>query len=77
MNEVDKWTVKEGLNISPNKTAIVPFTNKTKIEVLGHLILHGKVHQMLEEVKYLGLILESKLTWNQHLQKTIRKAQTT
>jgi hypothetical protein len=27
--------VKEGLNISPHKTAIVPFTNRRRIEGLG------------------------------------------
>jgi hypothetical protein len=31
---------------------------------------------MLDEVKDLGVILYSKLSWNQHLQKIIRKTQT-
>jgi len=52
LNVVAKWAVKEGLHISPQKTAIVPLTN-------------------------LGATLDSKLNWNQHLQKIIRKVQTT
>jgi hypothetical protein len=52
LNVVVKWTVKEGLNISPHKTAIDPFTNRRSIEGLGPLILHGKELKMLDEVKY-------------------------
>jgi hypothetical protein len=71
------WAIKEGLNISPHKRAIVPFTSRRKIEGLGPPILHGKELQMWDEVKYLGVTLDSKLNWNQHLQKIISKAQTT
>jgi hypothetical protein len=77
LNVVVKWAVNEGLNISPHKTTIVPFTNRRKIEGLGPLKLHGKEIRMLDEVKYLGGTLDSRLNWNQHSQKIIRKEQTT
>ena len=77
LNVVVKWAVSEGLNISPHKTAIVPFTNRRKIEDLGPLTLHGKELKMLGQVKYLGVILDSKINWNQHLQQIIRKGETT
>jgi hypothetical protein len=56
---------------------MVPFTNRRKIEGLGPLKLHGKDLKMLDEVKYLEVILDSRLNWNQHLQKIIRKTQIT
>jgi len=77
LNVVAKWAVKEDLNISPHKTAIVPFSKRRKLEGLGPLILHAKELKMLDEVKYLGVILDSKLNWNQPLQKIIKKMQTT
>jgi hypothetical protein len=77
LNVVVKWPVKEGLNIRPHKTAIVSFTKRRKIEDLGPLTLHGKELKMLGEIKYLGVILDTKFNWNQHLQKIIRKVQTT
>jgi hypothetical protein len=72
-----KWPVKESLKIGPHKTAIVPFTKRRNVEGLGPLMLQGKELKMLGEVKYLGVVLDSKLSWNQHLQKIIRKAETT
>jgi hypothetical protein len=77
LNVVIKWDIKKGLNMSTHKTAVVPFTNRRKIEGPGPLTLHGKEHQVLGEIKYLGVTLDSKLNWNQHLQKIIRKTQTT
>ena len=59
LNVVIKWTAKEGLNISPQKTVIVPLTKRKQMEDLGPLNLHGKELEMLEKVKYLGVILDS------------------
>ena len=39
LNVVVKRAVKEGLNISPHKTAIVPFTNRRNTFGLGPLTL--------------------------------------
>jgi hypothetical protein len=47
------------------------------VEDLRPLTLQGKELKMLGEVKYLGVILDSKLNWNHHLQKIIRKVVTT
>jgi hypothetical protein len=77
LDVVVKWAVKEGINISPHKTTTAPLTNRRKVEDLGPLTLNGKELKMLGEVKYLGVILDSKLNWNQHLRKIIRKAETT
>jgi hypothetical protein len=41
LNVVVKWAVREGLNISPHNTAIVPFTSRRSIEDLG--LLHFMV----------------------------------
>jgi hypothetical protein len=68
---------KEGLSISPQKTVVVPFTNKRKIEGLGPLTLIERQLQLRDGVKYLGAFLDSKLNWNQKLQRVIKKTQTT
>jgi hypothetical protein len=44
---------------------------------IGSLTFCGKELQMLDEVKYFGVTLYSKLNWNQHLQTISRKLQTT
>jgi hypothetical protein len=77
LDVVVNWVVKEGLNISPHKTTIVSFTNRRKVRDSRPLTHLGKELKMLGEVKYLGVTLDSKLNWNQHLQKIIRKAVTT
>jgi hypothetical protein len=77
LNVVVKWAANGSLNISPPKTAIFPFSSRRKAEGQGPLQLHGKEVKMLDELKCLGVTLDSKLNYNQHLQKIIRNTQTT
>lgn len=69
------WCEQQGLTINPNKTVIIPFTNRRKHD-LRPPTLKGTQLTFSKEVKYLGVILYQKLNWNAHLDYAIKKATT-
>lgn len=71
---VEKWCVKNGLTVNPDKSKLVLFTNKRKIEKVKLPTLFGKTLQFSDKVKFLGFILDKKLNWNEHIKERIRKA---
>lgn len=77
LNVVNRWCSREGLKVSPPKTTLVPFTRRRKLEGLGPLFLNGGNLEMSGEVKYLGVIFDSKLTWTSHISKIKRKSEIT
>lgn len=74
LNTINAWCGDNELSINADKTIIVPFTNKHKLDKLKPLVMNGKTIPFSTEVKYLGVTLDQKLTWNQHLNGTLRKA---
>jgi hypothetical protein len=67
------WCLKEKPQVNPSKIALIPFTNKKNLQ---HLRLHTFFNECLKlagEVKYLGLTLDRRLIWNQHLQNVTNK----
>lgn len=70
---VENWCSKVNLVVNPTKTTLIPFTRKRKLEALKPPYFFGNFLEMKEEVKYLGVTLDSKLTWNPHLTRTIDK----
>lgn len=59
---------RKGKTISPKKFTIIAFTHRRTLEELEPLNLRCEnVVQLKGDVKYLGVTIDSKLTWTQYL----------
>ena len=61
-----------GLRFNSDKTVAVLFTRKKKIKY-KYLKFEGKQLEYESEVKYLGVTLDSKLTWKTHILNKIQQ----
>ena len=67
------WCQGKGLKIHPDKTVVVPFTRKRGFD-LEPPTVEGTRVRISREVKYLGVLLDSKLNWNKHVDMVLTKA---
>lgn len=74
LNTVIKWCKENFLSVNPDKTIIVPFTKRTKLDKLSTPKVNGKAIGFSNEVKYLGVTIDQKLTWNSHIDNITQKA---
>ena len=73
LNKAQPWLLKYGLSISPSKSVAVMFTNKRKWTEYP-IKINGDTIPFKKEVKYLGVILDSKLSGTPHVKHKIGKA---
>ena len=66
LHTVELWCGRLGLSVNPDKTVLVAFTGKRKLTGLFEPCLFGKILQRSMSVRYLGVILDSRLTWKEH-----------
>lgn len=71
---IEAWCKGTGLKVNPAKTSLMLFTTKRLSQGFYAPILFGKGIDLVQEVKYLGVILDPKLSWRTHLGEKIRKA---
>jgi ribonuclease HI len=71
--ELLAWSNKYKLEFSPSKTQLVLFTHKRPKKV-PTLTLGGTVIPLSSTVTYLGIILDSKLSFRAHIQAKIKQA---
>jgi hypothetical protein len=71
---VEKWCDEVGLSVNPGKTGLVTFTRRRKLVGFFEPRFFGRNLQCSGSVKYLGVILDSRLTWREHMDVRVRKA---
>ncbi|XP_046145898.1 uncharacterized protein LOC123989236 [Osmia bicornis bicornis] len=70
---VESWCRSHSLSVNPSKTELVLFTRRRRFYFKApHLF--GTQLQLTDEVKYLGVTLDKKLTWKNHVNKQTQKA---
>ena len=72
--KVETWGQHHGLKFSHLKTELVMFTHKRNWELPGNLIMGGQIIALKDTAKYLGITLDSRLTWKHHLENKLRSA---
>ena len=70
------WATDVGLGVNPDKTEVVIFSRKHTTSNFVNLVIRGTPINISEEAKYLGLILDRKISWKQNYQERARKAST-
>jgi hypothetical protein len=73
LNLISDWTNLENLSVNPSKMVLIPFTKRRNLNLKPPSI-NGITINFSKETKYLGVILDSSLTWNPHLLNIKNKA---
>ena len=67
INAATKWADRNGFRFSPQKTKAVRFTRKRKAEEVPTLFLKDIILPYEDQVKFLGVIFDKKLTFGPHI----------
>ena len=75
ITKIEKWLQENQTKATPNKCNHITFTLRKQIP--PNILLNGTHITQTKQVKYLGLHLDTQLTWKQHTKSIIDKIQTT
>ena len=74
INTIERWCKSKGLNISVLKTKIVLFSWKKSPTLPCPIKVGGKEIELSSSVKFLGVTLDHKLNFNEHIDRLVNKA---
>ena len=67
IDSVSKWADDNGFKFSSSKTVAIRFTRRRAVEEVPTLKLNGNILPYENNVKFLGMIFDEKLTWGKHI----------
>ncbi|KAI5631722.1 hypothetical protein NE865_15549 [Phthorimaea operculella] len=67
MNEIALWFSANGMILNVDKTNIVHFGLRKKVSHDLNIYCNGLGVPQVDEVKYLGIVIDSALTWSPHI----------
>jgi hypothetical protein len=73
LDHLQAWEADWLMEFNPDKCEVLRITNKRSPRPSSYSI-HGHELRLEPAGKYLGVIIDGKLTWNQHVDSTCRKA---
>lgn len=73
LKRTERWCNGQGLSVNPGKTALVTFTNRRKLG-LNAIKFYGTNLKVEGQVKYLGVMLDQRLSFAPHLEHITKRA---
>ena len=70
---MEGWAKDHGLKFNAKKTKVMLFTRKN-VKRRPKLYINGEEIEYVNEYKYLGVTIDSKLSWNKHIQNIANRA---
>ena len=74
VNRALEWGDRNGLTFNPSKTEVLLFNRKKEPELPTKLQMSGKSVDFTDQVRYLGVILDTKLSWKPHIKLKVKNA---
>ena len=73
-NEIHKWCNKWGVQIAPHKSATMTFSHQRKhIKPRIPISINGEKIPIVNHFKYLGITLDRRLTFTEHINDLIQR----
>jgi hypothetical protein len=71
---IEEWCMENGLTVNPTKTELILFTKRRKLGRYRLPQMYNEPLVLRQEVKYLGVILDSKLSWKKQVLRVAQRA---